>query len=258
MRLLVSVRSAVEAVAALEGGVHIVDAKEPDRGSLGPVSTPVLREIARELPGEVPLSVALGDVSTPAESRRAIQALDLEPRPGGTFVKLGFAGVLSQRRIGEVLDSAVETAGSVRCRPRVVAVAYADHGRAGVPSPAAVSRVAITAGVHGLLLDTAIKDGKGLMGWMTEPALGIWVARARGAGLLTALAGGLALDTILPVLAARPDVVGVRGAACSGGRNGMVEISRVRSLVAILASDRLAKREVFSGMEADPRPLSYG
>ena len=32
MRLLVSVRSAAEAAAAVAGGADIVDAKEPDRG----------------------------------------------------------------------------------------------------------------------------------------------------------------------------------------------------------------------------------
>ena len=38
MRLLVSVRSAEEAAAAVMGGADIVDAKEPALGSLGPVS----------------------------------------------------------------------------------------------------------------------------------------------------------------------------------------------------------------------------
>ena len=35
MRLLVSVRSAEEVSAALAGGADIIDAKEPERGSLG-------------------------------------------------------------------------------------------------------------------------------------------------------------------------------------------------------------------------------
>ena len=38
MQLLVSVRSAVEVAPALAGGADIIDAKEPDRGSLGAVS----------------------------------------------------------------------------------------------------------------------------------------------------------------------------------------------------------------------------
>lgn len=244
MRLLVSVRSAAEAVAALEGGAHIIDAKEPRRGSLGPVGASALREITGVVPPNIPLSVALGDVATAAAVSRALGALNLDPRPGGTFVKLGFRGVSSENVFGGLLGAAVAAAASVRCRPRVVAVAYADHARAGVPSPATVVPIAIAAGASALLLDTAVKDGRGLTSWMAPSPLASWVTQARQAGLLTALAGALAIDSLEPVLAAGPDVIGVRGAACSGGRNGMVESGQVRALVAILTSGRLAKRHV--------------
>ena len=45
MRLLVSVRDAVEADAAVDGGAEIVDAKEPAAGSLGAVAPAVLAAI---------------------------------------------------------------------------------------------------------------------------------------------------------------------------------------------------------------------
>ena len=44
--------------------------------------------------------------------------------------------------------------------------------------------------------------------------------------MLTALAGELKLDDIGVVNAANPDVVGVRGAACDGGRGGWVNAHR--------------------------------
>jgi uncharacterized protein (UPF0264 family) len=257
MRLLVSVRSAAEAAAALEGGAHIIDAKEPRRGSLGPVSASVLREIADVVPQEIPLSVALGDVATAGDAGRALQALDLDPRRGGVFVKLGFAGVGSEPAIGEILTAARETASSSRCRPRVVAVAYADHVHAGVPAPASLCRVAIAAGVSGVLLDTVTKDGRSLTHWLSGPALAACLAEVRGARLLTAVAGGLGIDSLDPVLAARPDVVGVRGAACDGGRNGIVQISQVRRLVTILANNRQAKRHVPTATELFTGHLSY-
>jgi uncharacterized protein (UPF0264 family) len=47
---------------------------------------------------------------------------------------------------------------------------------------------------------------------------------------MTALAGGLGLDDLEQVSAASPDVVGVRGAACNGGRGGRVNRMRVRGL----------------------------
>ena len=62
MRLLVSVRNAIEAEAALAGGADIIDAKEPLNGALGPVAKEVIQSIAEKVAGSAPVSVALGDV----------------------------------------------------------------------------------------------------------------------------------------------------------------------------------------------------
>jgi (5-formylfuran-3-yl)methyl phosphate synthase len=52
---------------------------------------------------------------------------------------------------------------------------------------------------------------------------------ARAAGRLVALAGSLDGDAIAR-LAGLADVVGVRGAACRGGRSGEVDAGRVAEL----------------------------
>jgi (5-formylfuran-3-yl)methyl phosphate synthase len=242
MRLLVSVRSAAEAAAALRGGADIIDAKEPRRGALGPVTAPVLRQIAEQVPAELPLSVALGEVASVAEVRGILSELELQARPGGTFLKLGFAAGSSPEQIGQLLAVAVKLAASLRCSPRLVAVAFADHTRARLPAPDILSDIVIENGAWGLLLDTAIKDGTGLTGWMAPADLTSWVRRGRRAGVLTAIAGSLSLSSLPEAVGAGPDVIGVRGAACSGGRNGMVEPDQVRALVEFLAAHRLAKR----------------
>ena len=51
MQLLVSVRSAEEAAAALAGGADLIDAKDPAAGPLGPVSLERFREIVVEVAG---------------------------------------------------------------------------------------------------------------------------------------------------------------------------------------------------------------
>src|SRR5690349_10143177 len=95
MRLLVSVRSAGEVEAAVQGGADIVDAKEPMRGPLGAVDAAELARIAAAVPDGVPLSLALGDLATPAA---AATGLDLTRaigrRPAELYVKLGLAGVV--------------------------------------------------------------------------------------------------------------------------------------------------------------------
>jgi uncharacterized protein (UPF0264 family) len=230
MELLVSVRSAAEVGAALTGGADIIDAKEPARGPLGAVSPEVLSEILSRVPGHVSVSVALGDHSNPEEVFSAVTSLQLTPRPAPSYLKVGFAGVRSEDRIERLIATAVAALSESAAASRVVAVAYADAARAGTASPDTIGWLAARAGAVGILLDTHTKDGIGLLSWMESEALGRWVGAARGAGLITALAGGLALDDLERVSTTSPDVVGVRGAACTGGREGRVSHLQVRAL----------------------------
>jgi uncharacterized protein (UPF0264 family) len=230
MELLVSVRSGAEVAPALAGGADIIDAKEPYHGSLGPVSPEVLADILAQVPGEQALSLALGDFAAPNEVLAAFTSWPLGARSGPLYVKLGFAGVSAPDRLEAMVATAVAAAHQHEPSPLVVVVAYADSARAATASPDTIRRIAAECGAVGALLDTQVKDGRGLLSWMDVPALGLWVERGRDAGLLTALAGGLLLDDIGPVSAANPNVVGVRGAACDGGRDGRVNARRVQAL----------------------------
>ena len=101
MQLLVSVRSAAEVGPALSGGADIIDAKEPDRGSLGPVSPATLAEILAVVPLQTrPFSIALGDLASDGRCRsRAIASIALPVRAAPTYLKLGFAGVRSPETV---------------------------------------------------------------------------------------------------------------------------------------------------------------
>lgn len=228
MQLLVSVRSADEVGPALAGGADIIDAKEPDRGSLGAVDRDVLSRILQRVPDDRGVSVALGDVSRPEEVGAAIHGLELPQRTSPTYLKLGFAGVRSPDQIGLLIEHAVSVTSRMAAPPRIVAVAYADSERAGTMPPALIPSLAEAAGAAAVLLDTHGKDGRGLLEWLPSGALVDWVALARQAGLLAALAGSLRPGDLALVGRAHPDVVGVRGAVCSGGRQGRVSEDRVR------------------------------
>jgi (5-formylfuran-3-yl)methyl phosphate synthase len=230
MKLLVSVRSAAEVTAALAGGADIIDAKEPSRGSLGAVSPEVLTEIVARVPRHVSMSVVLGDVASPQEVVSAITCLQLVRRPASLYLKLGFAGVPSEDEIERLVATAVAASSQNTAAPLVVAVAYADAIHAGTAPPDAISRLAARAGATGILIDTHTKDGKGLLSWIEPLTLKRWVARARSAGLMTAVAGGLSLDDLSRIFPAAPDVIGLRGAACDGGREGRINQARVRAL----------------------------
>lgn len=236
MRLLVSVRSADEVAAALAGGADIIDAKEPAHGSLGAVSSGVLLAIADRTPVSVALSVALGDCSREAAVPAAVRAAWVPPRGTPPYLKLGFAGVASLERIATLLRAAVAAAGESGAAGRIVAVAYADHLDAGTLPADDVLRAAAAAGASGLLVDTWRKDQGGLLEHLPHEHLAALSRRARGAGLLFAVAGSLDLPAVSR-LAAIADVVGVRGAACRGGRMGAVDAGRVARLRRSLARE---------------------
>jgi uncharacterized protein (UPF0264 family) len=222
------VRSADEVGPALAGGADIIDAKEPDRGSLGAVDRQVLSRILQCVPDDCEVSVALGDVTRPAEVLAAVHGLEFPQRAAPTYLKLGFAGVRSPDQVGHLIETAVSVTRGMAASPRIVAVGYADPERAGTVPPTLIPALAKAADAAGVLLDTHGKDGRGLLEWLTPDALAAWVAGARQAGLLAALAGSLRSRDLTLVWRALPDVVGVRGAVCSGGRRGQVSEDRVR------------------------------
>jgi hypothetical protein len=240
MQLLVSVRSEEEVADALAGGADIIDAKEPARGSLGPVTAAVLRRIAVRVPEPVPLSVALGDLTAPDAVRAAVAAAGaVAPvRTAPVYLKLGFARERSSARVSGLLESARAAAGGTPiARCLLVAVAYADAEAAGSPPPEDMLRSAIAAGADALLLDTCVKDGRTLLDHAPLARLAALSVAARAAGLLFAVAGSLDLASIERV-ADLADVVGVRGAACLGGREGRVDAARVGELRRRLAHPR--------------------
>ncbi len=83
--LLVSVRSAEEAKAAVEGGATVIDVKEPDRGPLGRASAATWRAVRHVVPPAIPVSVALGEL-------RDWGGMGKGDLNGIAFRKLGLAG----------------------------------------------------------------------------------------------------------------------------------------------------------------------
>ena len=237
MQLLVSVKSAAEASAALAGGADIIDAKDPAAGALGAVSLDAFRAIAAAVAGARPVSAALGDAadeSTLAGSAHAFTAA------GASFVKVGFAGVSSVGRVESLIALAVKSVAQglspafaglkSRATCAIVAVAYADADRAASLSRDRLIGAAARAGARGVLLDTFDKDAVGLRNLITARDLAAWVAAAHDAGLFVALAGKLTAMDLTFVCDAGADIAGFRGAACEGGRTDRVSAERVRLL----------------------------
>ena len=235
MRLLVSVVDEGEARAAAAAGADIVDVKNPGEGSLGAPSPAAIEGVRAAVPAELPVSAAIGDMPN-LPGTAALAALGAA-RSGATFLKVGLWGVSTEPEavalLRTVRDGVAGVSGAV-----VVAAAYADARRvAHAPlAPELLPRVARAAGVGVCLLDTAIKDGRGLLDWLSPEELTSLVADAHDAGLDVALAGALRAEDLPVVAATGADIAGVRSAACGDDRrSGPLEAARVRALRAACA-----------------------
>jgi len=229
MKLLVSVRDAAEAAAARTGGADIIDAKEPSSGALGAVDLATFEDIVAVVANSRPVTAALGDA---VDERTTVSVADAYARAGARFVKLGFAGTASVSRIASLLAAARDGAAA---HAGVIATAYADADRVASLNPFAMIDAARSAGVVGILLDTANKQGPGLTGLLSHERLHAWVRTAREARFIVALAGKLTADDVAPVSETGADIIGIRGAACDTGRTGQIVAGRVRALTTAVA-----------------------
>jgi uncharacterized protein (UPF0264 family) len=218
MRLLVSVRSVDEALAAAEAGVDLIDLKEPRDGALGALPLPVVRDIVGALHTSgrrQTISATVGDVhgTPPGKLLADAHALD---HAGVDVVKVG----IDRDADASPLLQALASSGLA-----IVPVFIADHGvdeelleRAqALPFPA-------------LMLDTADKRSGSLFDCVDEATLRRFIARTRRAGRLAGLAGALGLADVHQLLRLGPDVAGFRGAVCSAGRESALDPHKLQAL----------------------------
>ncbi|HZI22412.1 MAG TPA: (5-formylfuran-3-yl)methyl phosphate synthase [Gemmatimonadales bacterium] len=222
MQLLVSVLDAREARAALTGGADVIDAKDPGQGALGRLSPATLASICAAVAGARPVSAALGDATEGTAAAARCAPSDLR------FVKLGFGGVTDEARAARLALTTRQAAALTG----LVLVAYADWRRAQSLEPARVIAVAERIGAEGVLVDTAHKD-RALFELVSPDRVAAMVHTVHGAGMFAALAGSLTERDFGTARALGAELVGVRGAACVGGRTGRVSPARVARLAAL-------------------------
>jgi uncharacterized protein (UPF0264 family) len=220
--LLVSVRSAAEVAAALEGGADLIDVKEPTRGALGMAEAEVVAAVVARVKGKVPVSAALGEWS-PNALTVAHWHLELKL----DYVKWGLAGYTPTPGWGEDL---LDTRRELPAGMEMVAVAYADWERAKSVPPAELVRFAKRYRFRALLLDTCVKDGKTtLLDFMTPDEVAELVASVRRVGMKAAVGGSLRPEQLKPLKGVNPDWYAVRASACAGGkRDGVIDAGRVK------------------------------
>lgn len=276
--LLVSVRDAGEATAALAGGADLIDVKEPLAGSLGAASPDAVAGVVQAVAGRRPTSIALGELRDNASW--SSYAARLTPSILPKFVKFGLAGCwpppdksmptqshghgtqrsplahcqadLLTRETESLLGLWRAALAPLPVSIGAVAVVYADWQVAESPPPEIVLLGARELKCHAMLVDTFDKRGPGLLGVWSSAQLADCVRAARDAGLLVVLGGKIREEHLDRLMSLEPDFIAVRGAVCRGDRSGTLDPRRIEEFRARLM--RIASGAAF----ASPAKLRSG
>jgi len=226
IKVLISPSNVEEAMECIRGGAHIIDVKNPEEGSLGANFPWVIKEIAK-LAKEYGLeaSATIGDINKPGTA--SLAALGTATL-GVDYVKVGLFvdDVETATKILSNVAKAIED-----FDVKVVGAVYADWERAGTINPLLVTDIAARCDVDGVMIDTAIKDGKSLFDFMDLDSIATFIDSAHANGLFCALAGGLNWNHIEILKKLKPDIIGVRTMVCENGRNSKIKRELVEKLV---------------------------
>ncbi len=222
VRLLVSVRDAAEAALARAGGADLVDAKDPARGALGSLAPAAVRAIVAAARGGATSAVA-GEPASAAEAAGLLAAL---AGSGADYLKIALPPGLPAAEL------------RLPAGPPVIAVLFAEDD----PHPDRLPALA-AAGFRGAMIDTRGKDGRRLLQHLPLPRLAAFTAACRRLGLMSGLAGSLALDDIPLLAPVRPGYLGFRGGLCAGGdRRAGLDPARVAEAAQRLAAEAARRR----------------
>jgi len=226
--LLISPINTEEALEAIKGGADIIDVKNPKEGSLGANFPWVIKNIRKMTPEGMHVSATLGDV--PYKPGTVSLAAAGAVVSGADYIKVGLYGTKNYNEALEVMENVVKSVREFDEDALVVASGYADAHRVGAIDPMEIPRVTADSGANLAMVDTAVKDGKTLFDFMDKDKLQEFNNSIHDYGLKSALAGSVKKEQLQLLYEIGCDVVGIRGAACTGGDRNKGSINRTAVL----------------------------
>ncbi|MDA1227856.1 MAG: (5-formylfuran-3-yl)methyl phosphate synthase [Chloroflexi bacterium] len=209
---MVSVQNLEEALQALKGGADIVDVKNLQEARVGSAHPHIVRDVRNAIPMDRHASVTLGVV--PNQIGTVAMAVYTAGVLRATSVKVGFMDT-EYAVAAETLNACREVLDGFETK--LIGCIFADNMLYGGLEPHYMNKLAKETKCDGWLLDTLTKDGRNLFDFVREDELKEMVLEGKEAGMSTALSGHLALKDLDELARINPDIVGVRGAACTKG-----------------------------------------
>ncbi len=234
LKLLISPVDENEAVEAISGGADIIDVKNPKEGPLGASFPWIITHIRELTPKGVEVSCTLGDMPNLPGSvaLAATGAASL----GVNYVKVSLLNIATEEDAVFLMQNVAKAARCVNKYVKVVVAGFADASRVDSVNPLLIPKIAQQAECDFAMIDTAIKDGKTLFDFLHPTQLKTFVDEAHSCKLKAALAGSLKKEHLSTLNWLGLDIVGIRGAACTGNDrvNGHIVRQNVEEIVKII------------------------
>ncbi|MHA2288588.1 MAG: (5-formylfuran-3-yl)methyl phosphate synthase [Promethearchaeota archaeon] len=238
VKLLVSPKTLEEAKVVVKyEEVDFIDCKNPSEGSLGanfPWIINQMKNLIQSSSSQL-LSATIGDFpNLPGSASLAALGAAVA---GADIIKIGLKGPTTEKECIFLMNKVVKAVKDYNKNIKIVAAGYADKIRM-ESSPDYLSLPLITAksGADIVMLDTYIKDGKGLFDFLTVEQLKQFKSKAKALNLDVALAGNLRKESLPKIKEIWPDLIGVRSMVCEGydRNNGMIKGHLIEELKAEL------------------------
>ena len=199
---LASVQSIEEAKTLLPSLPDILDIKNPSEGALGALDITTVSDIVSLVSKQCQTSATVGDLPMIAELiNPAVVAM---AESGVDYVKVGF---FPDQKLMDCIRSMTSTV--TKLAVPVIAVLFADR----MPSQNVIHQLN-KSGFKGVMIDTAIKDGRHLLEHWDELQLNCFIQEVTRYKMLCGLAGALRYEDIEELQSLGADYLGFRSALC--------------------------------------------
>ena len=234
IELLISPKNVEEAkIVVNAGGVKYVDCKNPNEGSLGANFPWVIKAMKKLIPTHSSqlLSATIGDFPyLPGSASLAALGAAVA---GADIIKVGLKGPRNEIEGIELMKNVVKAVKDFNTKIMVVAAGYADQSRMkSSPHFLAIPTIAAESGSDFAMLDTYIKDERGLFDFLNVEQLIKFKEKAKSSNVKVALAGKIKHNDIFKLKQISPDLIGVRSIVCEGydRNNGLIKAELIENL----------------------------
>jgi len=231
LKLLISPKNKTEAIEAIRGGADIIDVKNPSEGSLGANFPWVIKEVLDIVPKNVETSCTIGEMSKlPGSMSLAARGA---ASIGVNYIKARLSGLRKPEEAINLMAKVVRAVKDFNSDIKVVITGYADAEKIDSINPLLVPIIAANVSADVAMIDTAIKNGKSLFDFMSKEQISNFIDTSHKLRLKTALAGSIRIADLSKIQELKADILGIRGAACTGRDRlyGQITRKKVQEIV---------------------------